>query len=78
MTWSLAGCAPVPTLKRSDTCHGTYFSLQLGDARAAHAPDLHKLAAIMFEGLVWTCAEVRLADAIRKSPLHCIVQATTG
>ena len=32
----------------------------------------------MLQGLAWSCAEVRYAEYMQKSPHHCIVQATTG
>ena len=51
---------------------------QSGDIRAAHDPDLCNLGASMLQGSAWSCAEVCNAEYMRKSPHHCIVQATTG
>ena len=51
---------------------------QSGEIRAAHDPDLCNLGASMLQGSAWSCAEVRNAEHMLKSPHHCIVQATTG
>ena len=54
------------------------LTLQSGDVRAVHAPDLCIVSAIMLQEEAWSCAEIRFAKFVLKFPHHCIVQATTG